>query len=212
MKFSNRTEAGKRLAEALHAFANLKDIIVLALPRGGVPVGYEIAQALHAPLDVFLVRKLGVPGHSEFAMGAIAMGDVIVLNKPIIKELNVTDEELQAVLGRERKELQRRADVYRGNHESLPIKDKTVILVDDGIATGATMSAAIKALRLLSPAKLVVAVPVAAMDTYEEMIPSVDDFICLLKPDDLQAVGLWYENFPQTEDAEVIELLEKARR
>ena len=160
MKLSNRTEAGILLAEALHAFANRKDVLVLALPRGGVPVGYEIAKSLHVPLDVFIVRKLGVPGYSEYAMGAIAMGDVTVLNHDVIKDLNVSREEIDAVLAKEKAELKRREEVYRGNHTFLPIKDKTIILVDDGIATGATMRAAIKSLRQLHPARIIVAVPV----------------------------------------------------
>lgn len=206
-KFLNREEAGKVLADHLMNYANKPDVIVLGLPRGGVPVANQIAKRLKAPLDVFIVRKLGVPGHSELAMGAIAMDNVTIFNQEIINSLNVSDEEIKRVIETERSELKRRELSYRG-HKSFPaIKDKTVILVDDGIATGATMRAAIMALKQLQPKKMIVAVPVAEAEMHKQMLTLVDEFICPLQVKDFFAVGNWYQTFDQTTDEEVHQLL-----
>lgn len=206
-KYLNRQEAGKILAESLRSYANRKDVMVLALPRGGVPVAFEIAQALNVPLDVYIVRKLGVPGHSELAMGAIAMGNVTVFNHDIIKELGVSQEEIETVIEIEKQELIRREKLYRGHRPFPDIHDKTIILVDDGVATGATLRAAMTALRKAQPAKLIVAVPVADRHVIKQFISQADLFICPLQPEQLYAVGAWYENFSQTEDEEVHQYL-----
>lgn len=195
--YLDRRDAGKQLAKYLIDYKNDQDVIVLALPRGGVPVGYEIAAALQAPLDVFIVRKLGVPGHAELAMGAIATGNVVVYNEHIIKQLNVTKSEIQAVIAKENAELARREKVYRGNKTPLALSGKTVILVDDGIATGASMHAAINALKKLDAARIIVAVPVAPPEACEVLVPLVKEFICPLQPHDFSAVGNWYQNFSQ---------------
>lgn len=205
--YLDRRDAGKQLAAHLAEYENDPDVIVLALPRGGVPVGYEIATALHAPLDVFIVRKLGVPGHAELAMGAIATGDVVVYNEHIVKQLNITKAEIQAVIAKEKAELARREKVYRGNKPPITLAGKTVILVDDGIATGASMHAAINALKKLDAARIIVAVPVAPPEACEVLAPLVAEFICPLQPPDFAAVGYWYQDFTQTEDDEVRELL-----
>lgn len=209
-KFIDRFEAGAILAKYLKDFANKPNVIILALPRGGVPVAYEIANALSAPLEVFIVRKLGLPGHEELAMGAIASGGTVFFNEPLMTQLNLDRSSIQHVLEKEREELQRRENLYRGSNSFPNLKGKIVILVDDGIATGATMMAAIEALRIQKPKSIVIAVPVAAYSTCEEMAPLVDKIVCPLKPIDFYAVGLWYENFPQTSDNEVIELLKKS--
>ena len=209
-KFINRFEAGVILAKYLKDFANKPDVIILALPRGGVPVAYEIANALSAPLEVFIVRKLGLPGHEELTMGAIASGGTVFFNEPLMSQLNLNHLSLQDVIEKEREELQRRELLYRGNTPFPNLKGKIVILVDDGIATGATMMAAIEAIRNHQPTSIIIAVPVAAYSTCEEMAPLVDKIVCPLKPIDFYAVGLWYENFPQTSDNEVIELLKKS--
>ncbi len=206
-KYSDRYEAGKILAEQLTAYAKKPNVIVLALPRGGVPVAYEIASALAVPLDVFIVRKLGVPWHEELAMGAIASGGVVVLNESIVRDLAISKAALDQEILAEKQELERREIAYRGNRKVIDFANKIIILVDDGIATGATMRAAIKALRLQKPASIVMAVPVAAWDTYTEMMTLVDKIVCPLKPHDLSAVGAWYDNFEQTTDEEVFELL-----
>lgn len=215
-KYRNRQEAGQILARALSAYTDREDVIVLGLPRGGVPVAFEIAQALHVPLDVFIVRKLGVPGHAELAMGAIAMGGAHVFNEDIIQELNISQGEIEAVIEQEQEELKRREIKYRGHCPFPSIQDKTIILVDDGIATGATMRAAIKALRQLKPASLIVAVPVAAKDICEDIFEKTgtmsDRFVCPLKPLYFYAVGAWYDDFSQTEDEEVYTLLKEARK
>lgn len=211
-KYLNRKEAGRVLAEELKPFAKQSDVIVLALPRGGVPVAFEIAKALHAPLDVFIVRKLGVPGHAELAMGAIAAGGVTVLNDDVVYSLQISQEEIQAVKQKELQELERREKTYRGDEPFPNLQDKVVILVDDGIATGATMRAAIKALRQLKAEKIIVAVPVAANDTCEEMKKLTDGLICPLRPQQFYAVGAWYDDFLQTEDDEVFRLLKDARK
>jgi predicted phosphoribosyltransferase len=195
------------LAERLAAYADRPDVIVLALPRGGVPVAYEVARALHAPLDVFLVRKLGVPGHEELAMGAVASGGVRVLNEQVVRALRIPNNVIDAVAAWELEELARRERLYRGNRPPPDVRDKTVILVDDGLATGATMLAAVQALRQLHPARIVVAVPIAAPDTCNLLRSEVDEIVCAVTPEPFYAVGLWYEDFSQTTDEEVRELL-----
>jgi putative phosphoribosyl transferase len=208
-RYFNRYEAGKILAELLKQYANRPIVIVLALPRGGVPVAYEIATALSVPLDVFIVRKLGVPTHEELAMGAIASGGTIIYNKEIISELHITQLQIDQVIASEQQELERRNKKYRGDKLFPELKNKIIILVDDGIATGATMRAAVAALKKLNPKKIVMAVPVAALDTIQLMTSLVDEIVCPLQPAVFNAVGLWYEHFDQTDDAEVYELLSK---
>lgn len=210
MLFHDRAEAGRVLAAELQAYANRPDILVLALPRGGVPVAFEVARALHAPLDVFLVRKLGLPGHEELAMGAIASGGVRVLNEDVVRALQVPDEVLEAVAAEEQAELERRERIYRGERPPPEVQGHTVLLVDDGLATGSSMRAAVAALRRLGPSRIVVAVPVAARQTCEELRAEVDDIVCARTPEPFYAVGLWYEDFAQTTDAEVHELLQRA--
>ena len=209
-KFIDRQDAGIVLAEYLNDYANRPNVMVLALPRGGVPVAYEVAIALSIPLDVFIVRKLGVPGYEELAMGAIASGDTVIFNKPLMNQLNLDQASVDAVLQSEQDELVRRERLYRGNRSFPALLGKTVILVDDGIATGASMQAAVAALRKYKPASIIIAVPVAARETCEEMAKIVDRIICPLKPINFYAVGLWYENFSQVSDGEVIALLEKS--
>ena len=208
--FRDRSEAGRLLAAKLAAYANRPDVLVLALPRGGVPVAYEVARALNAPLDVFVVRKLGVPGHEELAMGAVATGGVRVLNEQVVDGLRIPDYVIDAVAAQEQQELARRERLYRGGRPPPDVRGRTVILVDDGLATGATMHAAIKALRQLQPARIVVAVPTAAPETCEALRAEVDEVICAITPEPFHAVGLWYEDFSQTTDEEVRDLL--ARR
>ena len=205
--FRDRRQAGRQLAANLAAYANRPDVIVLALPRGGVPVGYEVAQALGAPLDVFVVRKLGVPGYEELAMGAIATGGVRVLNEGLIQQLGVPEYIVDAVAARELEELKRRERLYRGSRPFPDLCGRAVILVDDGLATGATMEAAVRGLRQLKPARIIVAVPVASRETCDALRPLVDDLICAVTPEPFYAVGHWYEDFSQTSDAEVRELL-----
>lgn len=208
-EFANRTEAGRALAHKLGEFAGRSDILVLALPRGGVPVAYEVAEALKAPLDVLLVRKIGVPEQPELAMGAIASGGGYTINREVVDEMHVTAAEFGAVLQRELEELHRREQVYRRNRPPVVIADKTVIVVDDGLATGSTMRAAVAALRRLQPARIVVAVPVAPADTLYRLEALADEVICLLTPEPFSAVGLHYMNFGQVGDSEVRELLAK---
>lgn len=210
-RYPNREEAGRVLAEHLKPFSGNKEVVVLALPRGGVPVAYEIARKLQVPLDVFIVRKLGVPGHAELAMGAIAVGDVEVYNDEIIKQLQISKEAIAQVVRQEKEELKRRETVYRGNQPFPNIKNKTIILVDDGIATGATMRAAIKALRAMNPSKITIAIPVADVDTCKQMTELADGVICPLQVRDFNAVGVWYEKFDQTTDEEVHNLLQAAK-
>lgn len=210
-RYLNRQEAGQILAKKLAAYAKKPHSIVLALPRGGVPVAFEVARALHIPMDVFVARKLGVPAHEELAMGAIAQGGVSVLNENIIRELRIAPEAIKRRMEEEAKELERRVKAYRGKWPEPPIKDQTVIVVDDGIATGATMRAVIKALKQQQPAKLIIAVPVAEKSTYESFSKLVDEFICPLCPLYFNAVGSWYEKFDQTTDEEVLNLLIRAR-
>ena len=191
-------------------FGNRDDTVVLALPRGGVPIGYEVARALNAPLDVFIVRKLGMPGHEEFAMGAIASGGVRVLNEEMFAQLPIPMHVVDAVAQREMRELERRERSYRGSKPPLDVRDKTVLVVDDGLATGSTMRAAVRALRQMEPRAIVVAVPVAAAQTCDEFRSEVDDIVCLRTPEPFQAVGLWYADFSQTTDEQVHELLDRA--
>lgn len=210
LKYRDRIEAGRVLARHLQTYAKRPDTVVLALPRGGVPVGYEVARALHAPLDIFLVRKLGVPGQPELAMGAIASGDVRVLNAEIVDALGIREEQIRQVAAREGLEIVRRERAYRGDQPPLALADKTVILVDDGLATGATMRAAARAIRTQRPHRLVVAVPVAAASTCEEFRHEVDEVVCAMTPEPFYAVGLWYQDFAPTTDDEVRTLLGRA--
>jgi predicted phosphoribosyltransferase len=206
-RFRNRTDAGRQLAEKLAAYANRPGVLVLALPRGGVPVGFEVARELGAPRDVFLVRKLGVPGYEELAMGAVATGGVRVLNDEIVRGLGISEHEIDAAAARELQELARRERLYRGDRPPPDIAGRTVILVDDGLATGATMRAAIAAVRQQQPTRIVVAVPTASPDTCEALKAEADDVVCAMTPEPFLAVGHWYEDFTQTTDDEVRELL-----
>jgi predicted phosphoribosyltransferase len=210
-RFKDRFDAGRRLAAELQRYAGRPDVIVLALPRGGVPVGYEVARALGAPLDLFLVRKLGVPGHEELAMGAIASGGVRVFNPDVLSVLDVPPDLMDEAVRRETAELGRRERAYRDDQPPPDVRGKTVILVDDGLATGSTMLAAARALRRLGPARIVVAVPTASPETCEQFRSVVDEVVCAVTPDPFHAVGLWYEDFSQTTDEEVRELLAQAR-
>jgi predicted phosphoribosyltransferase len=210
--FRNRTEAGRVLAQELRAYANRDDVIVLALPRGGVPVAFEVAHALHAPLDVFVVRKLGVPGHEELAMGAIASGGVLVIEPSVVEDLSIPMEVVLDVAAREEQERLRREREYSGDRPAPDVRGRTVILVDDGLATGSTMRAAVAALRKLQPAKIVVAVPVAVRSTCEDLAEEVDEVVCARTPEPFYGVGEWYADFSQTTDEEVRELLARAER
>jgi predicted phosphoribosyltransferase len=208
--FRDRAEAGRRLAYALARYAHRSDVVVLALPRGGVPVAFEIAQALHAPLDVFVVRKLGVPGHEELAMGALASGGLRVINASVVRQLGITGETIDRVAAAERRELERRERLNRGDHPSLRVQGRTVILVDDGLATGSTMRAAVEALRHMAPAAVVVAAGVGSPQARAALASVADDCVCALMPPDLDGVGRWYEDFSQTSDGEVQDLLRRA--
>jgi predicted phosphoribosyltransferase len=212
MFFRDRTEAGRELAKLLVEYRNRLDVLVLALPRGGVPVAFEVAQALHLPLDVFLVRKLGVPGHEELAMGAIASGGVLVLNEDVVRRLDIPEELIERVAIRERQELHRREQAYRGDRPPLDVSSRTIILIDDGLATGSSLRAAIAALRRSRPAKIIVAVPVGAADTCAELNQEADEAICAQMPEPFGGVGLWYDEFRQTSDDEVRDLLSRAQR
>lgn len=206
-KYRDRQEAGVILAKHLKDYANLPNVLILALPRGGVPVASAVAKVLQLPFDIFIVRKLGVPQHEELAMGAIASGGEVIYNVSLMHQLNLGQPDAEQVLAIEQKELLRREQLYR-HGKSLPdLRGKTIILIDDGIATGYTMRAAIKALRKLAPEAIVVAVPVAAKSTCEEMLPLVDALVCPSQPEQFIAVGLWYEQFPQLTDEEVCEVL-----
>jgi len=208
--FPNRTEAGRLLAEKLEKYAGRDDVIVLGLPRGGVPVAYEVAKRLGAPLDVFIVRKLGVPGFEELAAGAIASGGVRVLNEDVVRAIPHSEEAIEAVTTRETAELERREQIYREGRPAPELRNRVVILVDDGLATGATMRAAVKALRQSSAAKIIVAVPVGPPDTCREIEEQADETICLSTPAFFQAVGQYYDDFSQTSDEDVRELLSQA--
>jgi len=208
--FPNREEAGRLLAEKLEKYAGRNDVIVLGLPRGGVPVAYEVAQRLGVPLDVFIVRKLGVPGFEELAAGAIASGGVRVLNEDVLRALPKADQVIESVTAKETAELERREKSYRDDRPAPELRDRVVILVDDGLATGATMRAAVKALRQRGVAKIVVAVPVGPPDTCREFEDEADETICASAPEFFQAVGQYYEDFSQTSDEEVRDLLARA--
>jgi predicted phosphoribosyltransferase len=205
--FGDRREAGKALAQAVRQYAGRNDVIVLALPRGGVPVGYEVARALRAPLDVFLVRKLGVPGHEELAMGALASGGLVLINEDVVNALGIRDHEIDSVAAREAHELIRREEMYRRGRPALDVLGKFVILVDDGLATGSSMRAAVAALRALGPARIVVAAPVASHEACELVAEEADDVVCLYRPEAFFAVGAWYDRFDQTTDDEVRALM-----
>lgn len=210
MLFQDRVEAGQKLAEKLERYAHQDDVLVLGLPRGGVPVAWEVARALGAPLDVFLVRKLGLPGHEELAMGAIASGGVRVLNEDLMQRLPIPESIINAVAEKEQQELGRRERLYRGDRPPLDVHGKTVILIDDGLATGSTMRAAVAALRKQDPARLVVAVPVGAPETCAEFRSEADEVICATMPEPFYAVGYWYGNFDPTSDEVVRALLAQA--
>lgn len=209
LPYEDRRAAGRVLADALAPYRGRPDLLVLALPRGGVPVAYEVARALKAPLDVFVVRKLGFPGHEEYAMGAIASGGVRVMNP--MPGLPVTPEEVAAAVARELPELQRRERLYRGQRPAPELHGRTVIVIDDGLATGATMHAALLAIRRQQPARLVMAVPVGAADSCQALQAVADEVVCVATPEPFRAVGLWYRQFPQTSDDDVHTLLEDAR-
>jgi predicted phosphoribosyltransferase len=210
--FKNRRDAGKKLAQRLSHYRDDANVIVLALPRGGVPVALEVARALEAPLDIFLVRKLGVPGHEELAMGAIATGGVRVLNESVVASLDIPEALIDGVAEKERQELERRARAYRGDRELPDLEGRLVILVDDGLATGATMRAAIAGLRTQNPAQIIAAVPTAAPETCEAFEDEVDEIVCAVTPQPFYGVGFWYEDFSQTTDDEVRTLLRQASR
>lgn len=210
LPFRDRSQAGQELSRKLAAYADRSDVIVLALPRGGVPVGYEVAKALRAPLDVFLVRKLGAPGQAELAMGAIAMGGIRVLNDDVVKLLHIEPGEIEAVAAKEERELARRDRLYGGARPRPNVKGCMVILVDDGLATGATMRAAIAALRRQEPKRIVVAVPVAAAQTCREFAGEADELVCCSTPEPFYSVGFWYDNFSQAPDQEIREMIERA--
>jgi putative phosphoribosyl transferase len=209
MRFLDRRDAGRQLAAKLSAYADDPSCVVLGLPRGGVPVAYEIARALHAPLDVFVVRKLGVPGHRELAMGAIASGGIRVLNADVIDALGITPATVESVAHAELREVERQQNAYRGNARLPELNGRTIIVVDDGLATGSTMRAAVKALRQGGPKRIIIAAPVAASETIHRLREEAD-VVCLSTPADFQAVSTWYEDFSQTGDEEVRQLIESA--
>ena len=210
MIFRDRTEAGQVLASKLTKYLNQVNTVILALPRGGVPVAYEIGKELGLPVDIFVVRKLGVPGHEELAMGAIASGGVRHINRNVVDQLRIDSETIDVASRREQKEIERREQLYRGQRPPVDVRNKTVILVDDGLATGSTMRAAIAALRQHRPARIVVAVPAAAPQTCSEIADEVDEIICAATPEPFYAVGQWYQEFSQTTDEEVRDLLARA--
>jgi predicted phosphoribosyltransferase len=208
--FRDRLEAGRMLAKNLREYANRSDVVVLALPRGGVPVAYEVAKTLDAPLDIFLVRKLGLPGQEELAMGAIATGGVQVLNEEVVRVLDIPDEIINAVAEKEERELERREREYRGGRAPIEILGRTAILIDDGLATGSSMRAALLALKGKQPAQIIVAVPVGSPETCAGLESEVDKVVCAVTPDPFLGVGKWYRDFSQTSDEEVRELLDRA--
>lgn len=207
--FKDRVEAGQILARQLSKYAD-QNPLVLGLPRGGVPVAFEVAKALKAPLDVYIVRKLGVPGHEELAMGAIATGEVRVLNKPVVEDLQISEEEIESETRKEKEELKRREGLYRSGKAPLNVSKRTVLLIDDGIATGSTIKAAVAALKKQKAGRIVIGVPVAPVSTIEELKKEVDEVVCVSAPEFFYAISLWYDEFPQTSDEQVRELLEKA--
>lgn len=209
-QFQDRVEAGQLLAEKLDRYANHPSVLVLALPRGGVPVAAEVARHLQVPLDVFVVRKLGLPGHEELAMGAIARGGVRVINQEVVGSLRIPDEVIDAVAAREQRELVRREQAYRGDLPNPDVRGKTVILVDDGIATGSTMLAAVAALRKLEAGRIIVATPTVAATTFAEIERVADEMVAVVVPEPFNGVGQWYEDFSQTTDEEVCDLLKRS--
>jgi putative phosphoribosyl transferase len=209
-QFRDRTEAGKLLAKQLTGYTNQHDVLVLALPRGGVPVAFEVARVLYAQLDVIVVRKLGVPGQEELAMGAIATGGVRILNNDVVQFLGIPYELIDKMAANEQLELERRERLFRGDRAAYDVRGRTVILVDDGIATGATMHAAVAALKQQQPARIIIAVPTAAPSTCDEFADEVDELVCVIRPEPFIAVGYWYKQFSQTSDEEVRSLLEQA--
>lgn len=209
-RFRDRTEAGKLLASQLTAYADRSDVLVLGLPRGGIPVAYEVATALHVPLDICLVRKLGVPHQRELAMGAIAPGDIVILNNDVLQSLAISQDAIQQVVDEEKQELERRERVYRGDRPLPDVRDQVVILVDDGIATSSTLRAAIATLQQQHPKQIIVAVPVAPPSVCEALKELVDEVICWTTPDPMSAIGMWYQDFSQTTDKEVCDLLERS--
>lgn len=212
MHFRDRADAGRLLGEALRPrYGNRSDVLALALPRGGVPVAYEVARILNAPLEVFVVRKLGVPGHEELAMGAIATGGAVVFNDEVVRSLGIPQAAIDRVISGERTELERREREYRGDRPPLDVKGKTVILIDDGLATGASMHAAVQAVRALGPAAIVIAVPAAAPSTCYRLRTFVDDIVCVITPEPFYAVSAWYDDFSQTTDEEVASLMSPAQ-
>lgn len=210
--FRDRVEAGRQLAKKLTRYANRDDVLVLGIPRGGVPVAFEVAQALHAPLDILLVRKLGTPGQQELAMGAIASGGVRIFNQPVIEELGIPQEQILEAIAAQEAELQRREQLYRGVRPGISVGGKIAILVDDGIATGSSMLAAISALRTLQPKKIVVGVPVASPHANQQLEQAADEFVCVETSEWFTSIGQFYEDFSQTEDADVHALLERAAK
>ena len=211
MLFEDRKEAGRVLARSLEQFRNQPDAVVLALPRGGVPVAYEVARELNLPLDIFIVRKLGVPGQEELALGAIAGGGTVVINRSVVDELGISDEEIAAISKREQREIERREGEYRGERPAVVVEGRTVILIDDGLATGASMRAAARSLKPRAK-QVVVAVPVASETTCEEFRGEVDQVVCAITPQPFYAVGMFYRNFEQTSDEEVRTLLQHSRQ
>ena len=210
--FQDRRQAGRALSEELRKYAGRNDVVILALPRGGVPVAYEVARRLEAPLDLFLVRKLGTPGHRELAMGAIASGGVRVLNDDVVRWYGITQDDIDAVAREEERELLRRELAYREGRDPVPVEGQVAILVDDGLATGSTMRAAVKAVRQRKPSRVVVAVPVGARDTCDELSAIADEVVCVGTPEPFSAVGQWYADFDQTTDEEVRRLLSEHAR
>jgi len=210
MAYRNRAEAGRMLADKLSGYAGRSDVLVLGLPRGGLPVAFEVAQALHAPLDVFTVRKLGLPGQEELAMGAIATGGIRVLNDEVVRGLEIGREAIDAVAAREQRELERRERQYRGDRPHADPRGCVVILIDDGVATGSTMRAAIVALRRQNPTRIVVAIPVGPPETCDELREEADEVVCLKRPESFYAVGMWYRDFSQVSDDEVRDILDRA--
>lgn len=210
-QLENRLEAGRLLATKLSAYQHRDDVIILALPRGGVPVAYEVATALQAPLDVLIVRKLGIPQHEEFAMGAIARGGVRVLNQDVVKHYHISNATIAEIEAQERQELQRREHTYRGDRPWPALKGKQIILVDDGLATGATMRAAIEAIRKEDTAKIIMAIPVAPQQALHDFKQVVDEVVCLITPEPFYSVGQWYKSFNQTSDEDVLYLLKRSQ-
>ena len=208
--FKDRADAGRVLAQHLTEYVNRNDVVILALPRGGVPVGYAVARALQAPMDIYLVRKLGAPGQEELAMGAIASGGVMVLNQQVVRTLNIPDRVIEQVAHKEREELMRREEMYRDDHPRLDVTGRVAILVDDGLATGASMQAAAASLKARRPRKIVVAVPVGAPDTCQRIEQQVDEVVCAVTPQPFYGVGQWYDHFDQMTDDEVREILSEA--